>query len=438
MRYLPCLRWSRRRWWLPLDCETANELARFLLTTAPADVRDRRSTTTIRPAGSPAAVERLCDLLCRDPALFIYTALRAAESVRRRPAPVTTPARLARWLAKHAERLFGQQERLLGAPELDEAARQRWVELAEQTRRLPIDSWLMLAPQWLAVQGEGPPQSWIARWPQVRAKDASAPAAAGDAAVPKYVAPTLPLADLVGLRCRERQLRERFDWRLQEEKLASLKQFAYGLTHEINNPLANIVTRAEQLQIDEDDPQRRDSLGRVVRQAMRAHEMLADVMFFAHPPRPQLAECRLDALVVELMDETQALHPEVSSEVSADSIAGEQARCRVDAAMVRDAMAAMLRNAAEATGPGGRAVLRLVRQGQHVVVSVADNGPGLSDEARRHAFDPYYSGREAGRGLGLGLCRVYRVGKLHGGGAAIGGGPVGCIVRMWISGQLSS
>jgi C4-dicarboxylate-specific signal transduction histidine kinase len=46
---------------------------------------------------------------------------------------------------------------------------------------------------------------------------------------------------------------------------------------------------------------------------------------------------------------------------------------------------------------------------------VHDDGPGISDEARRHMFDPFYSGREAGRGLGFGLSKCWRIVTDHGG-----------------------
>ena len=58
--------------------------------------------------------------------------------------------------------------------------------------------------------------------------------------------------------------------------------------------------------------------------------------------------------------------------------------------------------------------------------------PGLTEHARKHAFDPYFSGREAGRGLGLGLCRAYRIAKLHNGDVRLAGGPTGCVVTMEI------
>ena len=55
------------------------------------------------------------------------------------------------------------------------------------------------------------------------------------------------------------------------------------------------------------------------------------------------------------------------------------------------------------------------RAAEFVVFRVSDNGPGLSEQAKKHMFDPYYSGREAGRGLGLGLSKCWRIVELHGG-----------------------
>jgi signal transduction histidine kinase len=48
-------------------------------------------------------------------------------------------------------------------------------------------------------------------------------------------------------------------------------------------------------------------------------------------------------------------------------------------------------------------------------VAVADTGPGIPNEVRRHLFDPYFSGREAGRGIGLGLSKTWRIVTEHGG-----------------------
>src|SRR6476659_8853252 len=84
-----------------------------------------------------------------------------------------------------------------------------------------------------------------------------------------------------------------FQERLEQEKLAALYQFAYGLSHEINNPLTNISARAQALLSGEKDPDRRRTLATIHSQALRAYEMIADLMLFARPPVPRLGEVGL-------------------------------------------------------------------------------------------------------------------------------------------------
>src|SRR5262245_43939179 len=98
-----------------------------------------------------------------------------------------------------------------------------------------------------------------------------------------------------------------FDERLEHEKLEALKELAYGASHEINNPLANIAARAQTLLADEADPERRRMLQAIYRQAMRAHEMISDLMLFARPPKLQLAKLNLSQLVQRIVDEQRGL-----------------------------------------------------------------------------------------------------------------------------------
>ena len=60
-----------------------------------------------------------------------------------------------------------------------------------------------------------------------------------------------------------------------------------------------------------------------------------------------------------------------------------------------------------------------------VQVTIRDNGPGIPVEARRHIFDPFYSGREAGRGLGFGLTKCWRIIRMHGGTVEVRSSPSG-------------
>ena len=86
---------------------------------------------------------------------------------------------------------------------------------------------------------------------------------------------------------------------VEGEKLESLAEFAAGAGHEINNPVAVIYGRAQLLLAKETDPERRRALLTMGTQAMRIHEMIADLMLFARPPEPIPEQVDLVPLVTE-------------------------------------------------------------------------------------------------------------------------------------------
>jgi len=205
-----------------------------------------------------------------------------------------------------------------------------------------------------------------------------------------------------------------FQAALQREKLAALRELAYGLSHEINNPLANIATRAQTLLRDETDPDRRRALATINVQAFRAHEMIADMMLFAKPPA--LALKRVDAVQV-----ADAVIAEIAAEAKDQGTALVRSGVRGPVELAADpvqlivALRAVVLNSLQALRAGGRVEIAVEAAADYVILSVSDNGPGLSEQAKKHMFDPYYSGREAGRGLGLGLSKCWRIVELHGG-----------------------
>jgi signal transduction histidine kinase len=79
------------------------------------------------------------------------------------------------------------------------------------------------------------------------------------------------------------------------------------------------------------------------------------------------------------------------------------------------AIRALVQNAFEALGNGGHVQVEILSTEKALHISVIDDGPGVSEEERRHIFDPFYSARQAGRGLGLGLSKCWRIVTNHGG-----------------------
>jgi signal transduction histidine kinase len=205
---------------------------------------------------------------------------------------------------------------------------------------------------------------------------------------------------------------------LEREKLAALKQFAYGLSHEINNPLTNIATRAQMLLAGESDPARRKALETINSQAFRAFEMLADLMLFAHPPALAMSRFDLGEMLREVVQQFAPAARDQRTELILMPGLTCPTEIQADRAQMAAAVGALIRNGLEALRTGGAVEVLAAEYDSEDGhsgwdVSVRDNGPGITPEIRRHLFDPFFSGREAGRGLGLGLCKVWRVAEMH-------------------------
>jgi signal transduction histidine kinase len=196
--------------------------------------------------------------------------------------------------------------------------------------------------------------------------------------------------------------------RLQQEKLAALAEFAAGAGHELNNPLAVIVGRAQLLLAREDDPDAQRSLRAIISQALRAHRILRDLMFVARPPALRPRICQPDEIVRSSLRD---LKPEAESRgvrLRADGIDSSM-KIWADPDGLRHLADVLIRNALESTPKGGTVQFTASEGDQRLRWTVKDNGRGMSASEGQHLFDPFFCGRQAGRGLGLGLPRAARI-----------------------------
>ena len=217
------------------------------------------------------------------------------------------------------------------------------------------------------------------------------------------------------------ELESDFQRRLEADKLEAMAEFAAGAGHEINNPLTVISGRAQLLLRGEDDPERRHALALISAQAMRVYEMIADMMLFARPPKPELQQVELVALLDAVVAD---LSPSCTGQETEIRRTGESGPVFVEADPVQIGIAlrAMCQNAIEALQRGGHIEIGVEQSGQpplaamnpEIRIRIHDDGPGIKPDERRHLFDPFYSARQAGRGLGLGLSKAWRVVTNHG------------------------
>jgi signal transduction histidine kinase len=205
---------------------------------------------------------------------------------------------------------------------------------------------------------------------------------------------------------------------LEDAKLAALAEFAAGAGHEINNPLATIVGRAQALLKHETDPGRRQSLATIAAQAFRVRDMIGDLMVFARPPAPVPERLLVNDAVSAVVDRFQDAARKRACRLTFRAESAVFAS--IDPTQLAIVVSELVRNALDVVEPAGGtiqvSVAAVTVDGQpHAVTTVADNGSGLSELDRAHLFDPFYSGRAAGRGLGFGLCKCWRIVTGHGG-----------------------
>ena len=204
-----------------------------------------------------------------------------------------------------------------------------------------------------------------------------------------------------------------FDDQLLIQKLDSMRLLAYGASHEINNPLANIATRAQALLTDEHDLKRKQRLTVIYEQAMRAHEMISDMMLFAHPPKINPTRVELKEIISDVVGElsTKLAAAKIVCKTTAKS--QRPAVMSIDPTQIAVAIKAILVNSIEAIGSDGQIDIEITSKKRGTTIRISDNGPGIDDSISDNIFDPFFSGREAGRGLGFGLSKAWRIFQLH-------------------------
>jgi signal transduction histidine kinase len=209
--------------------------------------------------------------------------------------------------------------------------------------------------------------------------------------------------------------------RLNDMKLQSVVELAAGAGHEFNNPLAVIqgqsqfiLARMDDLEIEETREKLKDSLGSIVRQAKRINLILRNLMQFARPNVPAPANLECNGIVETVIEKLEDWASE--KKVKLSPVDGELFNCSIfaDPYQARTILENITRNAIEAAGVGGWVRIGLENSGSgQILFFVEDSGPGPAREDVANLFDPFFSGRQAGRGQGLGLSVAWRLIKLN-------------------------
>ena len=192
------------------------------------------------------------------------------------------------------------------------------------------------------------------------------------------------------------------------DKLAALGRVAAGVAHEMNNPLGVIRGYVKTLRRKERDPDLVAVLGTIDDEASICQRIVEDLLSYARIP----ALSRTDADAADVAEEA-ALRCESGSEPRRIVARVEPARLFVDPVRLRQVLVNLLRNATEASAEGAVELVGRRTQRNDYELLVRDRGPGLSPEARLRLFEPFFTTRAQGTGLGLAVS--YGLVAAHGG-----------------------
>ncbi len=216
------------------------------------------------------------------------------------------------------------------------------------------------------------------------------------------------------------ELGEANDRLQRSRRLAALGEMAAGIAHEVRNPLASISLYARMLEDDLGDlPEQREVASKIARAVRGAESIVQDVLSFAREialrPEPVEASAlfaqalegagveRAEGVAVRRLDETRD---------------GVEIVC--DRALVRQSLVNLIRNALDAMAEtDGERVLTLdVRvEGREAVLVVADTGPGVPEGVVDRMFNPFFTTRATGTGLGRAI--VHRIADAHAGAVGV-------------------
>jgi signal transduction histidine kinase len=218
------------------------------------------------------------------------------------------------------------------------------------------------------------------------------------------------IEDITEKRKKETQLR-------RAESLAALTTLAAGVAHEINNPLGSISIRIQLLEkllkAEAPDKQSMEKhLGVVKEEMERLKQIVVDFLFAVRPMDIQLISENPGAILGEIAElvEPEAERKGIEMHVSIDE---DLPQVLMDKRHIKQALLNLIQNAMAAMPDGGVLTLVAEQTDDEVRISVADTGTGIPEELLTKIFEPYFTTKKSGTGLGLTI--TFKIVKEHSG-----------------------
>lgn len=237
-----------------------------------------------------------------------------------------------------------------------------------------------------------------------------------------YVGATMKNAMLLNrLEATHRELLHSHEQLIQGEKLAGLGEMAASVAHEMKNPLTIIGGFARRLHESAGDVRQQREYGGIIWQEVRRMEVLLDdILAFSRKQIICVTECHISSVLDDALDicgeqiDKGAIRVEIKGDDNLPQI-------QADPIKLRQVLVNLVTNACHAMDDGGELCLRLhnsyLRGNRAVSIEVEDTGGGIHQDVMRNIFNPFFTTKEGGTGVGLSIC--HRIIEHHGGTIAV-------------------
>ena len=206
---------------------------------------------------------------------------------------------------------------------------------------------------------------------------------------------------------------------VQSERISAMQTLSAGLAHEVRNPLNAAKLQLEllerRLRRTHADPRLLESTELVSQEISRLTGLLNEFLSFARPSHLSLGVHDLRAIVQHVieLERPAAEAREVQFVVVPDGGDGAPVELEVDAGKIHQVAQNLIRNAVEASARGGTVAITVARIEGGATLAVRDHGPGIPPEVLGRIYEPFFSTKEGGTGMGMAI--VHSLVSLHGG-----------------------
>lgn len=204
---------------------------------------------------------------------------------------------------------------------------------------------------------------------------------------------------------RTRQLHESQAHVLHQEKMAAFGLLAAGIAHEVGNPLTSISSLVQMLQRHENDPYTQNKLSLVSGQLQRIRTTLRELIEFSRPASSERGRVALGDILDEALNIAK-YYKRTRGRIATPTIPADLPPLSGVRDQLVQVFLNLVLNAIDATSRAGRIELGVERCGCGVEVTVRDNGCGISPEHTARLFQPYFTTKKHGTGLGLFVTRT--------------------------------